>query len=199
MGLFDARDRAVAEQLYSCAKVLGQVFLAFAIKNGIVSKHDRILALTLHAPDAALALGYIVVTSAYRLRPHWRKGAVSIHREWFREVLARQELAKHRRMHADFLRVMADKLDKPLPYLPPNPSEAAPMRNLVRIHFDKAEETIAKIVTAFQADEPRPLGAAYGGLVGYFGGKGDDAELDERYSAILTHLMVEARKAVATL
>jgi hypothetical protein len=199
MGIFDGADRERAGKLYDCAKVVGETFLQDMVARDLVSEHPPMLAVTIHAPDTALQLGYELVAAAYELRDDHRSRALVLLREWMREVFSRQELMKHRRMWTLMEETVRKMGKDQIPYFPPTPAERAPMLNLVEIHLNKSKETIDKIVAAVRAGRPAPLECAYEGLQASFGGRGEGPQLHRRYGALLARLLSETRSAVATV
>lgn len=193
MSIFGSADRDTAAQLYQRAKGIGQAFLEDAFAKGMVSKLDPMLSTMLHPPDAALRLGYVLSAAAYALRPDARSGALSRYADWYREVLARQQLAAHQRMSRLFARTMVEKGHRPIPYMPPTPSEREPMRELVNSRAADAKKTVDAIVAAVRAGAASPLAAAYDDLVGCFGGRGEEGEYERRYGATLKRLFADVR------
>jgi hypothetical protein len=88
---------------------------------------------------------------------------------------------------------MVEKDQRPIPYMPPTPSEREPMRSLVTSRADDAAKTINAIVEA-RAGARNPLSAAYDDLVGCFGGRADDAEYERRYGVTVARLFEGAGK-----
>lgn len=197
MSVFGSTDRTIAAQLYVRARTIGQAFLEDAFSKGMVSKLDPMLSALLHPADAALRLGYVLSAAAYALRSESRRSALERYADWYREVLARQQLAAHQRMSYTFARMMIAKGDRPLPYMPPTPGEREPMRNLVTSRSADAEKVIRAVVEAVRAGAKHPLAPAYDDLVGCFGGRGEADELERRYGATLTRLFAVAREETA--
>ncbi len=197
MSSLGGRERVKARQLYACAKTVGKAFLLDALERGIVSEHEAMLAIMIHPSDCAIRLGYVMAASAYAVRNDSRVKVLATFADWFKELLARQQLARHQRMSQLMNAMMVEEGKKPLPYIPPTPSEREPMRSLVDSRFSSAERCIAELTAAVRANAPRPFQAAYDDLMPSFGGRGDAEELERRYGAVLTRVFTEARRAVA--
>ena len=199
MGLFDGADRRKSTQLYECALVIGESFLDDMASRGLLTELNPLFALTVHTPDVAFRLGYVIVAAAYTLRDDAKPRALRFLAAWVREVIGRQQLACHKRMSDTMMRRMAAQGHNTLPYMPPTSSERTPMQNLVNLHCETAEKTIRSIVDGIRSNHPHPFESAYGDLVPCFGGPGGPEEYEERYGDLLGRLMIEARNAVKAL
>lgn len=199
MGLFYGADKRRCEQLYECVLVVGESLLDDITSRDLLTELNPMLAMTMHAPDAAFRLGYVIVASAYTLRDGARPRALKLLATWIREVMRRQQLASHKRMSDTMMRGMAAQGHKTLPYMPPTPSERKPMLDLVNLHWETEEKSIKAIVEGVRANQAHPFESAYGDLVPYFGGPGGPEEYEERYGALLSRLLAEARNAVAAV
>lgn len=199
MGFFDGDDQRRAEQLYECARVVGQAFLEGAVERDIITEHAPGLAWTIHAPDSALRLGYVLVAGAYSAREGARPRVLKLLSSWMREVFARQRLAAHRRLWSSMTKAMGDRLPGGMPYMPPSDSERASMGKVVDEDVEGTSKESAAIADAVRRNRPSAAAVAYERLQPAFGGRGDAAELEERYGELLSRLLAEARTAVEAI